>query len=543
LQTFIIMGELIMNARSRTWRATLILLVALLTANVFYARPAQANPGPDVDINIFFGALAPYGNWVDHGHYGRVWYPRGVSRGWRPYTDGHWSYNNRYGWIWVSDWVWGWAPFHYGRWVWDDWYGWIWIPGRVWAPAWVFWRYGGGYAAWAPMPPTVIWQPGYGMVTRHFDYDRDLRREWWVGVPEHRLHHRHIRRYLVDPRRNDRFLNVTKRFADVSAEKDVIVNRGIPVELLEKNTGKRIRPIPVREVERMEDRNRVRSRGELTVVRPKIRAANSEEIRRDEELAIKARKQNEERQRVRPGADGKRSEKPEIRLPGRLQQGAPAGRERAAEPGIPPPASQDRQGRQRPEAEQRGAGRRQQQQQMEEQRLQKEQTERAREEAQRQRQLQERQEQVRQQQLQQQRQMEMQRREAEQAGRARGEAQRQRQLQERQEQARQQQLQQQRQMEIQRRQAEQSERARGEAARQRQLQEQQERARNQQMQRQQEQQWQLQRQQEMRQQQMEIQRQQSKQPQHRQQDGAESGSKRQQPPRQENRYGNRPDGR
>ncbi|MCY1060360.1 hypothetical protein OV142_35060 [Nannocystis sp. SCPEA4] len=29
----------------------------------------------------------------------------------------------------------------------------MWVPGEVWAPAWVDWRWGGGYVAWAPLPP------------------------------------------------------------------------------------------------------------------------------------------------------------------------------------------------------------------------------------------------------------------------------------------------------------------------------------------------------------------------------------------------------
>ena len=39
-----------------------------------------------------------------------------------------------------------------GYWAWDG-RGWVWVPGTVWAPAWVSWRYGGGYVGWAPLPP------------------------------------------------------------------------------------------------------------------------------------------------------------------------------------------------------------------------------------------------------------------------------------------------------------------------------------------------------------------------------------------------------
>jgi hypothetical protein len=84
-----------------------------------------------------------------------------------PYTNGHWVYTEL-GWSWESAYDWGWAPFHYGNWVWSEGGYWGWVPGRVWAPAWVSWRYGGGYVGWAPIAPyghrTVIVEP------RHYSY-------------------------------------------------------------------------------------------------------------------------------------------------------------------------------------------------------------------------------------------------------------------------------------------------------------------------------------------------------------------------------------
>lgn len=76
-----------------------------------------------------------------------------VGVGFRPYgPGGHWGTQTTAGHF-ETDWAWGWAPFHYGRWSLDPVYGWVWIPGNVWAPAWVTWRYGGGYVGWAPLPP------------------------------------------------------------------------------------------------------------------------------------------------------------------------------------------------------------------------------------------------------------------------------------------------------------------------------------------------------------------------------------------------------
>jgi hypothetical protein len=68
-----------------------------------------------VDVSVFVEPLAPYGTWTSVEGYERVWIPRNVPQGWRPYTDGRWVYTDD-GWTWVSDHEWGWAPFHYGRW-------------------------------------------------------------------------------------------------------------------------------------------------------------------------------------------------------------------------------------------------------------------------------------------------------------------------------------------------------------------------------------------------------------------------------------------
>lgn len=103
----------------------------------------------------FDETLAPYGTWVDDDVYGRIWQPstEAVGDDFSPYaTGGHWT-QTEYGWTWISDWDWGWAPFHYGRWLAVADRGWCWMPGTLWGPAWVSWRAGGGYVAWAPLAP------------------------------------------------------------------------------------------------------------------------------------------------------------------------------------------------------------------------------------------------------------------------------------------------------------------------------------------------------------------------------------------------------
>ena len=130
------------------------------------------NANYQASASAFYDTLSPYGDWVYVGSYGRVWRPSAavVGAGFRPYaTGGNWIYTD-YGWSWESDWDWGWAPFHYGRWLMDPVYGWVWVPGNTWGPAWVDWRFGGGYVGWAPLAP-------YGVTVSYDSYS-----PWWVFV-------------------------------------------------------------------------------------------------------------------------------------------------------------------------------------------------------------------------------------------------------------------------------------------------------------------------------------------------------------------------
>jgi hypothetical protein len=117
--------------------------------------PQAAQPQERPTLQRFQEALSPYGRWVDTPEYGRVWVPSNVDARWRPYTNGRWVYTEQ-GWTFVSFDPWGWAPFHYGRWLYYPLYGWSWLPGYQWAPAWVSWRYGGGYVSWAPLGPVGV---------------------------------------------------------------------------------------------------------------------------------------------------------------------------------------------------------------------------------------------------------------------------------------------------------------------------------------------------------------------------------------------------
>jgi len=107
---------------------------------------------------MFYDGLAPYGNWVDYGKYGPVWYPTKVSSSWRPYLDGRWTPSHE-GWAFETSEPWGWATYHYGNWMPTTEYGWVWSPGSTWYPSTAAWRTSDDYVGWAPPPPPPYFPP------------------------------------------------------------------------------------------------------------------------------------------------------------------------------------------------------------------------------------------------------------------------------------------------------------------------------------------------------------------------------------------------
>jgi hypothetical protein len=141
--------------------------------------PPDQGGGDDQGASFqeFYDQLGSQGTWVQTDNYGYVFQPNVTDPNWAPYTNGHWVYSEA-GWVWVSDEPWGWATYHYGRWANIDGCGWVWVPGYRWAPAWVSWRYGGGYCGWAPLPPETFigaeYGGGGGWASFHFGGDVDV---------------------------------------------------------------------------------------------------------------------------------------------------------------------------------------------------------------------------------------------------------------------------------------------------------------------------------------------------------------------------------
>ena len=131
-----------------------------------------------------YAELDAYGNWRPVRDYGNVWFPSRVAADWAPYRDGHWMWQEPWGWTWVDDAPWGFAPAHYGRWV-NVSNRWGWVPGPrnvrpVYAPALVAFVGGSGWTAsialggggpigWFPLGPREVYVPSYQASRDYFN--------------------------------------------------------------------------------------------------------------------------------------------------------------------------------------------------------------------------------------------------------------------------------------------------------------------------------------------------------------------------------------
>src|SRR5512140_3467967 len=192
-------------------------------------QTAEAPPPAGSDIgspDVFYEQLSPYGTWAYVAPYGRVWIPA-VGYGWRPYYYGRWVLTD-WGWTFASDDPWGWAAYHYGRWNWGVGLGWYWIPGTVWGPAWVSWRYGGGFVTWCPLGP-----PGV-----YFGY----RHPAWVAVQEQHFT-RPITSVAVPAQRTSGIVNQARPLTGPHATVARTGAFGPPVAGVARATGQQIRPV------------------------------------------------------------------------------------------------------------------------------------------------------------------------------------------------------------------------------------------------------------------------------------------------------------
>jgi hypothetical protein len=208
------------------------------------AAPAAAVATAGAGLERFHDRLAEYGIWSESKTYGTVWMPKRVPHGWRPYANGRWIYTD-VEWTWASDDPWGWATDHYGRWAYDPASGWIWVPGDVWAPAWVAWRWGGGYVGWAPLPPDANVES---------DVDLDVTPEplAFCFVRQEFLADEHLAPRIERVAHNVTFLAAAKSVTRYTIGPvggpaggvESVVNHGVPVEEIEKASGHAVKRLP-----------------------------------------------------------------------------------------------------------------------------------------------------------------------------------------------------------------------------------------------------------------------------------------------------------
>ncbi|MGE3065821.1 MAG: DUF6600 domain-containing protein, partial [Hyphomicrobiaceae bacterium] len=251
-------------------RSAAALLLAATAWLALAAAPARAQD-EDVDPQIFYEELAPYGDWVEHPRWGSVWAPR-VDADWRPYTRGHWAFTEEYGWYWVAEESWGWGPFHYGRWVLDDDGTWLWIPGTEWGPAWVSWRWSDEQVGWAPLPPDAVWE-GDSLVYDAAYYDAPRYAPVWVFVDPIYMTRPGMYRHYAPRSRNAFFLHRTRNVTSYGFVNRRIFNRGIDFGHYRRVVGTPVRPVRLSAVGSPRDlRGGFAGRGGvLPVYRPRIR--------------------------------------------------------------------------------------------------------------------------------------------------------------------------------------------------------------------------------------------------------------------------------
>jgi hypothetical protein len=203
-------------------------LLGALTGYTTYGQPSLSVGVvlPSVEIRAvsdFYEPLAPQGEWVVIGSYGRCWRPGHVARDWRPYCNGSWQMTDD-GWYWVSDEPWAWATYHYGRWDFSDQYGWYWVPQTQWGPAWVSWHSGGGYIGWAPLYPSGV---------------RVISPRAYVFVEE---------RHFMEPVRSS-----TVIVNNTTIINRTVINESPSTTVIEKASGRKVQAVPVQELRHREE--------------------------------------------------------------------------------------------------------------------------------------------------------------------------------------------------------------------------------------------------------------------------------------------------
>ena len=147
-----------------------------------------------------------------------------------------------------------------------------WVPGYEWGPAWVSWRFGGGYVGWAPLPPRAVWTTGIGLRLGGAQIDALIEPRAYTFCPERQFFDPAVNRHALPVTRNAATIAVTRNVTDYGVVNTRVVDRGLGVDRLEAAVG---RPAPRPRVLEVDSVSAVRgARGQrdaVTVFRPTVR--------------------------------------------------------------------------------------------------------------------------------------------------------------------------------------------------------------------------------------------------------------------------------
>lgn len=222
------------------------LLFVLAVIGLLMSLAPQAK-SQDISVDFFYNNLSG-GSWVEVGNYGYCWQPDIAVNdpSWRPYADGYWAYTDE-GWTWVSYEDFGWATYHYGRWVRLADYGWVWRPGYEWGPAWVSWRFGGGYAGWAPLPPETEVVYESRPLTGHLDIEFDIGPGYYNFVDVRYIGEPVLRSRIIDVHQNVTYINQTVNVTNITYKNKTVYNYGPDLTVVNQYSS---RPIQKLKLER-----------------------------------------------------------------------------------------------------------------------------------------------------------------------------------------------------------------------------------------------------------------------------------------------------
>ena len=120
--------------------------------------------------------------------------------------------------------------------------------GAEWAPAWVSWRYGSGYIEWAPLSPAIAWDRGR-LNLGGFEIDKWIPPFWHCFVEESAFFTEPVRDHIVLSGRSEILLKLTTNIINYRAIECQVINRGVDIDRIEKDTGQAISRYKIVDVE------------------------------------------------------------------------------------------------------------------------------------------------------------------------------------------------------------------------------------------------------------------------------------------------------